>query len=206
MALNSASQVFIPQPVLSLDEIIRQILVSEVDYYVKGGKAFNYYYAMDPVPTVDWDIVAFPYTSISIGSKLSELSMKKLEWNGEIFLATSFTQSMETFLDNDQTYSTVVTYHINDHPIMDIILTDDIQDQDIEIGTDGIRYLIKPLLMMDVRRTLDARIELSKTPSKKSKTRRKRSEKLLRNKQRMERIDKYKGKRRSVKGKKRMDY
>ena len=197
--LRASSAVFQPAAPISLDAFLASLLQPLPDYYIKGGKAFNHYYPQDPVATVDTDIVATPAVCDYLFYHLNGLLGKtiRIETMAEPFMVYSCAFKDETYLDEDPNGSArplrVLSFLVNEISVLDVILQDEIDEMEIEIGENGLRYMAKVLFKQDVAETYRRRILRSETKSKKSKTRRKRHEKEEKSRERVERIKKYGG-------------
>lgn len=194
--LNPSSSVFRPQVIMILDDFIASVLLQMNDYYIKGGKAFNYYYPQEQIPTVDVDLVATNSLCTIVFQALHSLIGKKIQIETyEPFIVQACSEENMIYQDKDASKQ-VRSFYIQGIPVMDVIITDTIPQDHVEVGTNGLHYLAKPLFKQDLYETLEDREKKVVKPTKKSQKRVKRKEKLRKTQARVSIAKKYGGKKR----------
>jgi len=177
---------------IDLDAYVTSVLQTLSHYYIKGGKAFNYYYATRRVPTSDWDIIATNETCSMLFDAMSYVFGKVIRVETyEPFTVASITQQdrtyQDTLVDGTQEMHHVRTIECNGIGIIDAIIVDDINETMVEKGTNGLLYLNQSLLHTDIEETVRDRTKKVDEYSLVSKSKRKKRliSKLLKSKLRL---------------------
>ena len=165
---------------VSFDDIIRPILESldtPGQYYIKGGKAYNYYYPHGYVPSSDYDLVATNGLCNSLFESLTT-KLSSLEWplwvDGED-LFYIHNQSIKktaprTYNDvnifGENVKNTVRSLTVNNGQknitLVDVIIPDNHDSilAESEHGKDGLWYMEKSLFDKDVHLTYNDRVKM----------------------------------------------
>jgi hypothetical protein len=194
MSLSASSAVFKPQSYIIINDFIYSLLDQCHDYYIKGGKAFNFYYPQEPVATTDFDIVATEEVCEFLVYHLYHTLINQMVLlPGEVvpIHAVSIYQTIQEYEDG-----TVRGVFLNDMPIVDVILVPSVKETEYVEDDTGIHYMEKSTFIADLKQTYADRVEKSKSKSKNYETRKKRRDKLKRTTQRINISEKYGGRRR----------
>lgn len=180
-----------------MDELIKYYLYNETDYYINGGKAFNFYYPEDMIPTEDTDMIATESVCKRLFYNLNHILGKtiSLTTGTEKIMVHSCRFQDTTY--NDETpqgtvFRRVRSFLVNKITVIDVTIVDSVDPYDIYKNIDGTQYIAHDLFYNDLLETLQDRIQKTKLPTKKSKTRSRRKEKLSKTEQRVSIAEKYK--------------
>jgi hypothetical protein len=194
MSLSASSAAFYPY--ILLDNVVHSLLVHARDYYIKGGKAFNFYYPQEPILTTDFDIVATEEVCEYLFYYLYELLMGKMVLLGEPVQVDDISQTVRVY--DDLIVRTLFLKSAKELiPIVDVIIVPRVDETEYTVDEQsGIHYMEKSAFKSDLKKTYEDRLEKSKTPSKNSKTRKKRRAKLQRSISRFKISERYGGRKR----------
>lgn len=185
-ALRLSAKVFVPvqeeeekqYDYVSFDDIIRPILESldtPGQYYIKGGKAYNYYYPHGYVPSSDYDLVATEDLCDSLFKSLYD-TLSLLEWplwvdGEELFYIHSINMTEPRVYKDVNIYgkkvknivrSLTVNNGEKDITLVDVIIPDNHDSilAESEHGKDGLWYMEKSLFDKDVHLTYNDRVRM----------------------------------------------
>lgn len=189
-ALRLSAKVFVPvqeedekqYDYVSFDDIIRPILESlGGQYYIKGGKAYNYYYPHGYVSSSDYDLVATNGLCNSLFDSLTKelllLLFKRPLWvdGEELFYIHSIKNTVPRIYNDVNIFgkkvkNTVRSLTVNngekDITLVDVIIPENIHKNhdsilaESEKGKDGLWYMEKSLFDKDVHLTYNDRVKM----------------------------------------------
>jgi len=146
---------------ISIDEWIQDQLSYLDNYYIKGGKAFCFYFGC--IPTVDTDLVMVEKECDTLFRNAT------LCWSGKHIQVNEFIFEVTHIKENKQTYKdkingimrkqTVRTLLFNGITIFDAIIVDSIQPEEIYMSDRGVYYMEKNIFMKDMIETYQDRIK-----------------------------------------------
>lgn len=156
---------------INFDDYIRSILQQiPTGYYVKGGKAFNYYFPNQQVETEDWDLIATNEVYQHIYYQMHHLLGHTVILFGykpkPVNRISERVVSYEDDMNGKKITQTVKTIEINGTGVMDLIIVPEITDA-VSMGEDGIMYQERSHFIMDVQQTYRNRVEKSRSLNKK---------------------------------------
>ena len=131
------------------------------DYYVKGGKAFLYYF--QGVPTIDIDLVMTEKSCKTLFRDATACWMgKQIKLDGyEPFEVVSITETKHTYKDkeNGKTVKNQVrTLSVNGITLIDAIIVKKINKSEVQVSENGIFYMEKKLFVNDLIYTYQDRL------------------------------------------------
>ena len=167
---NSTSQ--FPPMLYHADDLVYEILEksSPNDYYIKGGKAFHYYYpaysGFDYVPTTDFDLVATNDFCSGLFEEINKIALGN--WiqfeQADPVLVDKITISDESWVDTvrhgkqkSKTKHRVKTLLINDIGFIDVIITEKINKTELYKSECGISYMNQELFRKDLKQVYEDR-------------------------------------------------
>ena len=154
------------------DELVYSILKksSSTEYYIKGGKAFHYYYPFDSgyeyVPTEDFDLVATNEVCTFLFEEMNKIvlgNLIQLE-QSEPFLVQTITISDDSWVDTvrhgkhkSKTKNRVKTLRLNDIGFIDVIITEKVNNAELFQSESGISYMDFELFRKDLKQVYQDR-------------------------------------------------
>ena len=159
---RATAQAFVPS-VKKSDDIMYTALtsLSSNEYYIKGGKAFEYYYP-DKVPSSDYDLVATNEVCTELFAILEKLllgtNVKMDEY--EPFFVKQINSTDDTWKDvvrgargeKKKITHRVRSFHINGIGLVDVIIVDSVltDTEQVVIAENGLQYMNRALFKKDL--------------------------------------------------------
>jgi hypothetical protein len=132
------------------------------EYYIKGGKAFLYYF--QGVPTIDMDIVITEKSCDTLFRDATSCWMGKwIQLDGyEPFEVVSMKETKHTYKDKEGGKTVkhqVRTLFVNGMTLIDAIIVKEIQPHEVELSEDGLYYMEKTAFVTDLMNTYEDRVK-----------------------------------------------
>ena len=183
-----SAPVFVPKPIRFADDLIYSILVNLTDYYIKGGKAFHYYYPRDIVgeyvPSMDFDLVATEETCTLLFSLVTNMCFGEsvlLETYSDPMLVEQITETRRVYkdkVDSSSIKNCVRTLSINDIGLIDVIIVESISEEEFQVEV-GIRYMNRVLFRSDLEQVYTSRRKNVHYKNEKSQEKARKSERRV---------------------------
>jgi hypothetical protein len=166
---SAAAAPFVPQvehevwsdPIFDINDIINTALSSLTvkDYYIKGGKAYNYYNPDNLIPSSDFDLVATNKVCSELFSRLEEMILGNLVLVDEYepFYVEHINVTEDKWKDKVVKHGKKINviHHvrslsINEIGIVDVIIVDSITEP-FTVSENGLHYMDRALFKEDLK-------------------------------------------------------
>jgi len=137
----------------NIDEWIAYYLCEETDYYINGGKAFNFYYPEETITTEDTDMVATDSVCKRLFYKLKTILGQNIKLdNREPCVVQSCRVQDTTYTDETPQgpiFRRVRSFLVNKITILDVMIVDSIDSYDVFRDSTGIQFIAHDLFYND---------------------------------------------------------
>jgi len=147
---------------ICIEDWFRDQLSYMDEYYIKGGKAFLYYFK--GVPTIDIDLVMTEKSCDTLFRDATSCWMgKQIQLDGyEPFEVFSITETKHTYKDKEKgkmVKNQVRTLSVNGMTLIDAIIVKNINPDEVQMSEDGVFYMEKKAFIEDLINTYQDRLK-----------------------------------------------
>lgn len=150
-----------PVPIYNLNDIMNSALsaLTVKDYYIKGGKAYNYYNPANIIPSSDYDLIATNNVCLELFPILEEMLLGKLVLLDEYepFYVEHINVTEDKWKDKVFIHGKKInviqhvrSLSINGIGIVDVIIVDSITEP-FTVAENGLHYMDRALFKEDLR-------------------------------------------------------